>query len=434
VGRRACGHRHWRRTSTINADRGLDWEVVMGDPLHPGIATRVRAALRGERSAADLEALRAAGAGIYQELGSAEQDRARLAAEGRDLWSAPPAVAGHLVATWNAFVLQTLGAGLLDADYAAEPGTVGYVPPVTFEQAWSWFAAAAGWLSQAQQARANPDYDLAAALRIPAALPAWVDVEPCPPAHLHAMLIALPALREHAELALYDLDNASRTDTQRQAVNRLRQVAAEAGAAAEYAQALGASPAGQRLHELIEAHLKCAVTLWFHTGQLASMPALIGRYQAKAGPARVDPETLPGGSRFDPWCLTDPRTLDDWRADPRARTAIEALWAVDPDPARTLAIQAQIQAALDSGAIGRVTGMRLGSYYFCCPWAPIYQVRRPVTINGRRLAVPQQFTFDVSGEKLAEGGQFVRRILLGPFASTTDIDYCDPGAGGHHDD
>jgi len=343
-------------------------------------------------------------------------------------------VGGHLVATWNAFVLQSLGAGLLDADYAAEPGTVGYVPQVTFDQAWSWFAAAAGWLSQAQQSRANPDYDLAAALAIPAALPAWVEVEPCPSAHLHAMLIALPALREHAELALFDLDQACQTDGQRRAANQLHQLAAEAAAACEYAQALGATPAGQRLHELIEAHLKRAVTLWFHTGQLAAMPTLIGRYRPKAGPARVDPETLPGGSRFNPWCLTDAGTLDRWQADPRARTAIDALWDADPDPARTLTIQAQIYAAHDSGAITRVTGTRLGSYFFCCPWAPIYQVHHPVKINGKQLSVPQQFTFDVSGEKLAEGGPFVRRILLGPFVATTEVDYCDPTGDDHHDD
>jgi hypothetical protein len=148
----------------------------------------------------------------------------------------------------------------------------------------------------------------------------------------------------------------------------------------------------------------------------------------------VDPQTLPGGARFDPWCLTDPGTLEQWQADPRARKAIDAMWAVDPDPARTLTIHAQIQAALASGAIAPVTGMRLGSYFYCCPWSAIYRVRRPVKIDGKPLAVPQQFTFDVSGEELTEGGSFARRILLGPFTPTSEVDYCDPAGGGHHDD
>jgi hypothetical protein len=40
----------------------------------------------------------------------------------------------------------------------------------------------------------------------------------------------------------------------------------------------------------------------------------------------------------------------------------------------------------------------------------------------------QQFTFDVSAEGIAEGGQFVRRLLLGPFHPTSKVDYCDPAA------
>jgi hypothetical protein len=39
----------------------------------------------------------------------------------------------------------------------------------------------------------------------------------------------------------------------------------------------------------------------------------------------------------------------------------------------------------------------------------------------------QQFTFDVS----AEGGEFRRQILVGPFAPTDEVDYCDPAGEGH---
>lgn len=43
----------------------------------------------------------------------------------------------------------------------------------------------------------------------------------------------------------------------------------------------------------------------------------------------------------------------------------------------------------------------------------------------------QQFTLDVSGEELANGGAFRREILIGPFIPTDDVDYCDPTGGGH---
>jgi hypothetical protein len=40
----------------------------------------------------------------------------------------------------------------------------------------------------------------------------------------------------------------------------------------------------------------------------------------------------------------------------------------------------------------------------------------------------QQFIFDVSAEEMAEGGEFVRRLTLGPFHPTSEVDYCDPTA------
>ena len=247
----------------------------MNESARPSLATRFRAKLRGERDAEALEAMRGAGTVVYSELTEAEKTRAELLAADQDLWSAPPSLGGHFLATWNAFVLQTLADGLLDADYAADAGTVGYVPPVTFDQAWTWFSTAESWLGQARQARSNPDHDLRNQLHLPAGPPAWAEVEPCPPAHLHAMMAAVPAVRAHADLAVYDLERCSTDDRRRRGVNRLRQLGAEAGAAADYAIALRSSTPGQRLHERIEGHLKRALTIWFHIGQLAAMPGLI---------------------------------------------------------------------------------------------------------------------------------------------------------------
>jgi hypothetical protein len=59
----------------------------------------------------------------------------------------------------------------------------------------------------------------------------------------------------------------------------------------------------------------------------------------------------------------------------------------------------------------------------------IHQVRQPVAIAGRRLRPMQEITFDVSAEEMADGGEFTRRLLLGPFHPTSKIDYCDPAGG-----
>lgn len=108
------------------------------------------------------------------------------------------------------------------------------------------------------------------------------------------------------------------------------------------------------------------------------------------------------------------------------------LWRYDPDPAATVGIQAQINAALAGRSIvlAAADSREDGQYYYCCPWSSIYLVRRPVTIAGQRLRQMQQFTFDVSAEEMAEGGQFIRRLLPGPFHDTSEVDYCDPTAEG----
>jgi hypothetical protein len=397
----------------------------MSEVDRPGIGTRVRAALRGERRAEALEAMRRAGTAVHAELAAAEQARAELVVGGDDVWTAAPAVGGQLLATWNAFVLQTLGEALLDADYAGDPGTAGYLPPITFEQAWIWLATAAEWLSIARQARANPEYDPGGLVRLPADPPEFVDTEPCPPVHLTAMLAGVRPLRDHVELALYDLEKSSDRDDRPRHLNELRQLTAEATAAADYAASLYAGVnAGSevRLREFTEAHLQRAIRLLFHLGQLAAMPALIRQYRPDRAPTRLDTRAMPGGDRFDPWCLTDPASKARWQNDPRARLAVHAMWSADPDPAQTFGIQAQIDRALADGDIMRAMHKGTTVYYFHCPWPSVYWVRRGVQIAGRRLSPPQQFTFHLAAER----GRFVRQIVIGPFNPTPEVDYGQP--------
>jgi hypothetical protein len=107
------------------------------------------------------------------------------------------------------------------------------------------------------------------------------------------------------------------------------------------------------------------------------------------------------------------------------------LWRYDPDPAATLGLQAQIDAAVSSGAV--VSASSSLGHYFCCPWSSIYVVRKPVVVAGQPLRPGEQLTLDVSAEEIASGGQFERQILLGPFHPTGEVDYCDPTEGGHDD-
>ena len=149
--------------------------------------------LRREIPADSLESFRRAGAGVYGAYLQAEQQRQELAARHVHPWQAPAGTATQLLCTWNALVLQTLGEALLDADYRADPSTVGYLPAVTAEQAWAFFAQVEPWLARARQAAVSPGYRIADDVELPAVLPPWVRVEPCPRPHLDAMLSAARA-------------------------------------------------------------------------------------------------------------------------------------------------------------------------------------------------------------------------------------------------
>ncbi|MER7212586.1 hypothetical protein ABT340_36485 [Streptosporangium sp. NPDC000239] len=406
-------------------------------PEKPGLLTRVIAGFKGEVPATTLEALQKAGIGVYQVLDEVEVLRRGMAVEGVDPWSASEAVAAQQLYSWNAFVLQTLGDKMIEADYRADAKTVGYLPQVTAEQVWAFFGQVEGWLSLARQAAANPGFKIADPRELPADLPGWVEVQPCPRAHLEAMIAAAAAIKEHAELALGLLEQAGVPDERLADRDRLRQVAARAATAADYAINMYSPNADTQLHELIEERLRGALETYHHLGQLVAMPTLLRTYGQSGTPtaptAPAPPQQQrrklprPGQPGFDPWCLTDPKTLNRWTKDARARESITELWRHDPNPAQTLRFQEDINDGIERGDVSV-----LSQHYYCCPWAPIYRANKPILVGDRRLQAGQEFTYEASAEEILETGRFVRKIINGPFTTTNQVDYCNPGD--FHDD
>lgn len=405
--------------------------------MKPTLMTRMAAAFKGEVRADELEAYRRAGGFVYTELDRAEALRRQLAQDGVNLWHGPQATAGQLLCIWNAFVLQSIGEHLLDADYAADPGTVGYVPDVTNRQVAACFDQVEGWVSRARQSAGNSSYLVGREVQLPADLPEWAEAAPCPLPHLHGMLAASRAVRQHAEVALGVFEQTVSDAAQHSAdLQRLRQLAAEAATASDYAEGLLDHDPQPRMHEAIEQRLQRALESYYHLGQLIAMPQLIAAYRGPSAQPAVPPSPVPvtNSRNFDPWCLTDPQKRSMWQADPRAQQAIKEMWEFDPDPAATLRIQAEIDAAFRDGSITYASdggGRPFGSYY-CCPFAAIYLVRRPVVIGGTSLRTMQQFTYEASAEDVPKTGIFKREIIVANFKPTDKIDYCDPD--GLHED
>ncbi|MCW8309124.1 MULTISPECIES: hypothetical protein [unclassified Acidiphilium] len=397
----------------------------------PGIMTRLRAMATGEVSAATLEAYRGAGGAVYDLFVKAEHRRGELVAAGKTAWTMTDSERSFLAATWIAYSFQTLGDAFLQADYDADPGTIGFVPPVTARQAELFYGAVEEWLAAALRAQGDETFVLPR--RVPVALPAWVEVEPCPAAHLAAMMAACRTIAEHATIAVADCARAATDDTHKAELAMLQGELASLTSSSDYAQSLYQSShaPGSALHERMETTIKAAIESAFRLGQLAAMPAAItedrNRRQNRRSTATIRALPLPGMPGFDLFCLTDPHAAPHFRKDMKAQKALGYLWSRDPAPEATLAIQQEIEAALARGDISYAKDNRSqqGRCYYCCPWGAIYHVDHEVEIDRTRLRPGQEFAFDVSAEPLAEVGPFKRQITVGNFFSTSETDYCD---------
>ncbi|MHB1533323.1 MAG: hypothetical protein ACYC1D_01670 [Acidimicrobiales bacterium] len=229
-----------------------------------GWREKMKASAHGEVSREGLDPYRAAGGAVYDYV--LDLDKLRL----QD--TSLPSVQAALLAGWVAFALQVLGDEMLDADAELDPSTAHFVPQVTAEQVMEFYEPVQAWMARAQAAKANPSYRFDVA--VPEVLPEWVEVEPCPQAHLLALRQAVARLREHTEGVMAGFDPGPR---QAHARDIVAQGAAEAQSAADYANGLwgaSAGPPAPKLHEAIEANLKHAVESYFYVGQIVAMPSL----------------------------------------------------------------------------------------------------------------------------------------------------------------
>lgn len=391
--------------------------------MNPTVWGRMYARLQGEVPATTLEAYRRASLAVFEVMDLVEARRLECAAGGLNPWTVLPATRAAFLCAWNAYVLQTLGNDILDADYDASPATVGYVPPATAQQVLAFYDPVEEWLDRARQAHASPDYRLD--VQVPAELPPWTQAGPLPPTHLRGLLRAMRSVSDHADLAMAFLPEKAPDGPEQQAqLNRIRQLHASAESKARYALDLhGANPTPE-LHQRLEPYARDAIELFYELGQLVADPWLAASAPPPPAPAVPLPPRqavrLPGEPGFDTWCLTDPQAAARLQQDERAQRTLRKLWRQDPDPAQTLAMHAEIRSAFEQGHVTyAANGTARVGYFHCCPWSPIYAATRVVTIGGTTLRPMQRFVFDVG----AHDGVFRRRILIGTFQETGEVKY-----------
>jgi hypothetical protein len=404
----------------------------------PGIWGRMVAASLGEVNTKILEAYRRAGNTIHDQLHAAENRRLERQIAGESPWTASTSSQLELLFTWNAHVLQVLGDKFLDADYSAQPLTAGFVPRVTYDQVEAFYAQVEGWLSRSRQAASNPSYK--SDVYLPATLPTWAEVEPCPRPHLDGIMAAICHIRTHAEAAMKVFEDDGTPKEKQEVLNYLRQLFAEANTKSDYIEGLWQPNASLELHERIEEQAKIATESYYRLGQLLAMPSLaeeaLKQSKSLSKPQRGHNTTpiwspLPGQPGFDLWVMQ----RNCLKRNSEAKKAIENMWKYDPNPRRTLGLFAEIEAARERGDVAYAKnpdGTPYG-FYMCTPYPSIYEVKHPVTIHGKRLGTAQRFTFEASPEAVLLGKEFEFGLLVSDFRPAA-IDYCDPAEPSIHDE
>jgi hypothetical protein len=403
------------------------------------ICGRIVAAVKGEVSTQTLEAYRRAGSTVHDLLDAAEARRLEAKTRGLSAWDIDQACQAQLLFTWNAFVLQVLADQFLDADYQHDPVTVGFVPPITAEQAQLFYNQVEGWLGMAR--RAESDEHFKPTMPLPAELPGWREADPCPFPHLVAMVAALKAIRSHCEAAMVVFEGGGTPDDKQKALGKIKAMLAEASSKAEYAERLMGKHVNAELHEKIEKQAQAAIEAFYQIGQIIAMPALADKplLGAPTGEGPIGRGAIPMAKTdagFDPWVMTDPDARSRLQRDGQAKRAIENMWRYDPDSRSTLRIQQQLADLQANGDIAyalKPNGSRIG-HFMCTPYAPIFIARKPIVLDGERIGRGMEFTIEISAEGVNVGETFRREIVRGPFGPAPGVDYCDPNEKGPHDD
>jgi len=397
-------------------------------------ATRLRAMMHHEIAAADVDGL-LRGSGQLEDLRQQIDDRWRageIAHPGRP-WETHHEMSVALAYFWVAQAFVAIARSLKEADDAYDPGTVGYMPQVSHDQALALLRQAGDYLARAHAALADPTYDGGAALPLP--LAPRVEAEGrCPLAHLKGMLDGARYLENFAEVEVgryADAATVTTADAPKEVTAAARRLHGElAAATSRLAMATGAvvpilngEPVDEATHEEAENSLWASLSAYVWLGQVVAIPSLLAGPETpssrphRTGHTPPPPPRSTGPRRINRgelWCLTDGSARQRLRAEGRTGWAKDELdelwgnknWTLSAEEQRFLAETQELQ---------RQGSIRGASYMAECPFDPIWTATRPVTILGRSIQVGGQFAYN------HHHGQ---GELLTSFRSAPDFEEC----------
>jgi hypothetical protein len=317
-------------------------------------------------------------------------------------------------------VLQTHGDNLL-----ASGATPGYCGQEAYDEARIRYEFVRNWLERSRATLKSGDWKIGVV--IPAPYP-----RPQGPQGM-AELRALRSTLETVEARLGADLQARRTDP---AYDRLQPTLEVVESALDSSLGLSSGTPSPELQATLSLTLLSALDRAYEAGQLLAKPDLLAKPQnEKPAPAPTGATALslfrPGDPAFDPWCLTDPIERRDRQADGVAAGMLDDFWRADPNPERTLSIQADIAGALEDGTTDYVPNEMAGSleqFTRKCPWPGVLWAKGPLQIGGQQLDEGDRFVLAVGGS--GEGFRCAL-VRLSAAAAAQFADADSPRTGAH---
>jgi hypothetical protein len=191
--------------------------------------------------------------------------------------------------------------------------------------------------------------------------------------------------------------------------DRLRSFGVTIDSQADYVDKLWTEHPGRDLSTTLAGTLEDGLDRAYRLGQVIAVPDLLDELRDPSEPQL----RLPGDRGFDPWCLSDPMERRRLEGDAAYLPHLDAMWQADPHPARTLQIKAEIDAALEQGAVDYMPLDSLGQLARLaehCPWPGVLFAKTAVMIGGKEIEPGEKFVFTVSNDD----GKFERAVVVAP--------------------
>ncbi|HST88052.1 MAG TPA: hypothetical protein VLJ14_06705 [Ktedonobacterales bacterium] len=380
--------------------------------------------MRHEVSDANIRGYLRAASQIEDVWQQVDERIAAALAQGTQPWDAYGRMRHALAFIRAARAHQIFIRELLAADAAFDPATVGYLPPITYDQCNALCHQIHPDLQRAVAALNDPEFTPDVALPLPLGPHVEAEDEACPVTHLQGMIAAAREVREWAAglIAQYSTAVAHAAvpvppDVSAH-VTALNARLAEADSALRFGVDLvGQASRGEatvELHEQAEDSLWDALETFFLLNQAVAMPELL-RPPVEPSPSSANTSQKGATRRRRNYRDRHIRPDDLWPiAAPAARSQLRGTKFGGDEMAEMCEkmggiLSAGAQQYLDevAAAVSRGDAYMIAAMANC-PFEPLYRARRPLEIAGATIPTSHEFHWNFHRGHIETASRFGR--------------------------